>query len=179
MRSVDSLSEREILALAISLEEEDERVYAEYVEGLRETFPASAAVYEGMQQAAGSGRQAGSWILDSAALAASLRQRNRDVPILHPAGVIALNVQRTRLAFAAIDGAARDSGDLLIIDSGHSVANHGDVAANQRNVIGLPLAGPPGNIDRGRDESIDGSHAVQFVIGARRLILHLHLIAPA
>jgi erythrin-vacuolar iron transport family protein len=49
MRSFDSLSEREILALAISLEEEDERVYAEYADGLRETFPASAAVFEGMQ----------------------------------------------------------------------------------------------------------------------------------
>src|ERR1700737_4295869 len=50
MRSFDSLSEREILALAISLEEEDERVYAEYAEGLRETFPASAAVFDGMRQ---------------------------------------------------------------------------------------------------------------------------------
>src|SRR6202165_7585 len=50
MRSFDSLSEREILALAISLEEEDERVYAEYAEGLRETFPASAAVFDGMRE---------------------------------------------------------------------------------------------------------------------------------
>jgi rubrerythrin len=50
MRTFDSLSEREILALAISLEEEDERVYAEYAEGLRETFPASAAVFDGMRQ---------------------------------------------------------------------------------------------------------------------------------
>ncbi len=50
MRSFDSLSEREILALAISLEEEDERVYAEYADGLKETFPASAAVFEGMQR---------------------------------------------------------------------------------------------------------------------------------
>ncbi len=50
MRSFDSLSEREILALAISLEEEDERVYEEYAEGLRENFPASAAVFEGMRE---------------------------------------------------------------------------------------------------------------------------------
>jgi rubrerythrin len=49
MRSFDSLSEREILALAISLEEEDERVYADFAEGLRETFPASAAIFEGMR----------------------------------------------------------------------------------------------------------------------------------
>src|SRR6202050_2053572 len=48
MRTFDSLSEREILALAISLEEEDERVYAEYAEGLRQNFPASAEIFDGM-----------------------------------------------------------------------------------------------------------------------------------
>jgi erythrin-vacuolar iron transport family protein len=48
MRDFQSLSEREILALAISLEEEDERIYADFTEGLRESFPASAAVFEGM-----------------------------------------------------------------------------------------------------------------------------------
>jgi erythrin-vacuolar iron transport family protein len=37
------------LALAISLEEEDERVYADYAEGLRQDFPASAAVFDGMR----------------------------------------------------------------------------------------------------------------------------------
>jgi len=50
MRSFDSLNEREILALAISLEEEDERVYAEYAEGLRENFAASAAIFDGMRE---------------------------------------------------------------------------------------------------------------------------------
>ncbi|HYK17907.1 MAG TPA: ferritin family protein, partial [Bryobacteraceae bacterium] len=50
MRNFDSLTEREILALAISLEEEDERVYSEYAEGLRENFGASAAVFDGMRE---------------------------------------------------------------------------------------------------------------------------------
>jgi rubrerythrin len=49
MKTFDSLSEQEILALAISLEEEDERVYADFAEGLRENFPASAAVFEAMR----------------------------------------------------------------------------------------------------------------------------------
>ena len=49
MKSFDDLSEREILALAISLEEEDERVYADYAEGLRQEFPGSAAVFDGMR----------------------------------------------------------------------------------------------------------------------------------
>jgi rubrerythrin len=50
MRTFDNLSESEILALAISLEEEDERIYADYAEGLRHDFPASAAVFDGMRE---------------------------------------------------------------------------------------------------------------------------------
>jgi rubrerythrin len=50
MRKFDSLSEREILVLAISLEEEDERIYADYAEGLRQDFPASASVFDGMRE---------------------------------------------------------------------------------------------------------------------------------
>src|SRR3989442_10538623 len=49
VRNFDSLSEREILALAISLEEEDERIYADFAEGLRQDFPASAAIFDGMR----------------------------------------------------------------------------------------------------------------------------------
>src|ERR1700678_1759129 len=48
MRKFDSLSEREILALSISLEEDDERTYADYAEGLRENFAASAAIFDAM-----------------------------------------------------------------------------------------------------------------------------------
>ena len=50
MRKFDTLSEREILALAISLEEEDERIYADLAEGLRENFPGSAAIFDGMRK---------------------------------------------------------------------------------------------------------------------------------
>jgi rubrerythrin len=49
MRSFDSLTEQEILALAISTEEEDERVYADFTEGLKETYPATAAIFDGMR----------------------------------------------------------------------------------------------------------------------------------
>ncbi|MGX1785795.1 iron exporter MbfA [Bosea sp. NPDC055332] len=47
-RRFDSLSEREILALAIASEEEDGRIYAVYAERLRKDYPASAAVFDGM-----------------------------------------------------------------------------------------------------------------------------------
>ena len=50
MKKFDSLSEQEILALAISLEEEDERVYADFAEGLRDSFPDfGGAVFDAMR----------------------------------------------------------------------------------------------------------------------------------
>ncbi len=45
MRSFDSLSEQEILALAISLEEEDARIYDDFADGLKETYPNQAAKF--------------------------------------------------------------------------------------------------------------------------------------
>src|ERR1700720_724364 len=50
MKKFHELSEREVLALAISLEEEDERVYSDFAEGLRQDYPASAAMFEGMRE---------------------------------------------------------------------------------------------------------------------------------
>ncbi len=50
MRDFNSLSEKEILALAIFLEEEDERIYADLAEGLRENFSGSAEVFDGMRE---------------------------------------------------------------------------------------------------------------------------------
>ena len=49
-RRFQDLSEPEILALAIALEEEDGRVYGEFADGLRDTYPASAAVFGEMQK---------------------------------------------------------------------------------------------------------------------------------
>jgi erythrin-vacuolar iron transport family protein len=50
MKKFQELSEREVLALAITLEEEDERVYSDFAEGLRQDYPASAAMFEGMRE---------------------------------------------------------------------------------------------------------------------------------
>jgi len=44
------LSEREILALAISLEEEDGRIYGDYADGLRETYPDTAKLFDQMRE---------------------------------------------------------------------------------------------------------------------------------
>jgi rubrerythrin len=48
VKSFADLTEQEILALAISLEEEDARIYADYADGLKESFPASAQVFTEM-----------------------------------------------------------------------------------------------------------------------------------
>ena len=48
MRNFDELSEREMLALAISNEEEDSRIYADFADGLTENFPTSAKVFKEM-----------------------------------------------------------------------------------------------------------------------------------
>ncbi|HKH98553.1 MAG TPA: ferritin family protein [Candidatus Sulfotelmatobacter sp.] len=50
MKKFEDLTEREVLALAISLEEEDERVYADFSEGLRQDYPGTASMFEGMRE---------------------------------------------------------------------------------------------------------------------------------
>jgi erythrin-vacuolar iron transport family protein len=57
MRTFDSLTEREILALAIAMEEEDERVYADYAYELKQDFPSTAAVFDGMREEESSHRR--------------------------------------------------------------------------------------------------------------------------
>ena len=57
-KNFKDLDEREILALAVSLEEEDGRIYGEFVEGLRETYPTTARVFEDMQAEEASHRHA-------------------------------------------------------------------------------------------------------------------------
>lgn len=47
-RRFSDLSEQEILALAISSEEDDARIYRSYAERLRSDFPGSAAIFEDM-----------------------------------------------------------------------------------------------------------------------------------
>jgi len=57
-RRFDDLSEQEILALAISSEEEDGQIYAAYAERLRKDYPASAKVFDDMAAVEGQHRRA-------------------------------------------------------------------------------------------------------------------------
>src|SRR6266404_8642765 len=49
MRSFKSLSEQEVLALAISLEEEDARIYDDFADGLSENYPEQARKFQEMR----------------------------------------------------------------------------------------------------------------------------------
>ncbi|HTX21430.1 MAG TPA: ferritin family protein [Candidatus Aquilonibacter sp.] len=50
MKTFDSLTEQEVLALAISLEEEDARIYEDFADGLRENYPEQAAKFREMRR---------------------------------------------------------------------------------------------------------------------------------
>ena len=50
MKQFADLTEQELVALAISLEEEHQRIYAEFAAGLKEQFPASAKVFTEMAE---------------------------------------------------------------------------------------------------------------------------------
>src|ERR1700756_226307 len=45
-----NLSEREILALAVSLEEQDGRIYADFADGLRSAYPDTAKIFDEMRE---------------------------------------------------------------------------------------------------------------------------------
>jgi erythrin-vacuolar iron transport family protein len=61
VKQFSDLTEQEILALAISLEEEHGRIYADYAQGLKESYPASAAVFTEMAEEENTHRR---WLFD-------------------------------------------------------------------------------------------------------------------
>ncbi len=60
-RRFSDLDEQEILALAISAEEDDSRIYLAYADMLRERYPASAAVFDEMAEEEDTHRR---WLID-------------------------------------------------------------------------------------------------------------------
>jgi erythrin-vacuolar iron transport family protein len=48
-RKFSELSERDILALAISLEEEDSRIYGDFADGLRQIYPDTAKIFDALR----------------------------------------------------------------------------------------------------------------------------------
>src|ERR1035437_1206448 len=77
-----------------------------------------------------------------------LRQCDGDIPVADPAVVIALKVNRSRLALVAVERAASHARDLLVIDQGFAVEHHRHLAADERDVINLPLRIELGRLGR-------------------------------
>src|SRR5208282_5940361 len=50
MKTFDSLTEQEVLALAIALEEEDARIYEDFADGLQENYSEQAVKFRIMRQ---------------------------------------------------------------------------------------------------------------------------------
>src|ERR1700756_426318 len=49
LKKFKDLSEKEILAIAIAAEEEDGRIYGEFADALRDEYPSTAEMFEGMR----------------------------------------------------------------------------------------------------------------------------------
>ena len=49
LKRFKDLTEREILAIAIANEEEDGRIYGEFADALRESYPSTAEIFEEMR----------------------------------------------------------------------------------------------------------------------------------
>jgi rubrerythrin len=139
------LTEREILALAITLEEEDERVYADLAEGFREHYPASARLFAEMRDEESEHRRA---------LTTLFRERFGDhIPLIrrqdvkgfvvrqpvwlaHPLRVDAARAQveamelETRRFYEAAAGRVTDAGtrslldELALVERRHSETAH-------------------------------------------------------
>jgi rubrerythrin len=108
----DELTEREVLALAISSEEEDGAIYSVYAEKLRPDFPASAAVFEAMAAEEGQHRR---WLIDlyqsrfGDFILPIRREHIADFYVRSPVWLIEnLGIERIRQEVATMEREARD-----------------------------------------------------------------------
>lgn len=169
-RKFRDLSEQEILALAISSEEDDARIYRGYAQQLRQDYPDSAAIFDGMAAEEDDHRRQ---------LLALHKQRFGDhVPLIrreHVAGYHArrpvwllenLGVERIRTEAAAMERAA----EAFYLKAANQTAD-----ADTRQLLGDLAAAEAGHADHaetlenrllGPDQRSDEEHTArrQFVL---------------
>src|SRR5579872_7102544 len=100
-----------------------------------------------------------------------------DVAIAHAGIVIALEKDRAGLSFVAVERPAGDAGYLDVVVDGLAVADHGEVAAYQREVESLPLAGAQRQVHRRRDKAVERAHFVGWAGAA--FAAYLDFVAAA
>src|SRR4051812_3116575 len=107
----------------------------------------------------------------------SPRRSDQDVAVLDRT-VIALQENRTRRAFIAVERATGDSGDLLVYDHLSAVGDDCHHSSDQGDVVSLPLARRPRRNHTRRQESVNGAEAViPRLIGV--VVLNLNFVPAA
>jgi len=72
--------------------------------------------------------------------------------------VIALEVNRSGLTFVTVDSAARNAGNLLIVNAGDMVQDNSDIASDQSYVVRVPGIRRNWSFEREFEEAVDGAH---------------------
>src|SRR6202041_801255 len=78
----------------------------------------------------------------------------------HVAFFGALEVDGAGQVFVAIEGAAGNARDFLIVDDGPAVLDDRDHAADERDVVGLPFAGLARKFRSRREEAVNTAGVV-------------------
>ena len=131
-RRFADLSEQEILALAISSEEDDARIYRTYAQMLRAEYPASAEVFDGMAQR----------IIDSPALADYWRAVDPEVPAMRSARETVRDLLEAPIARAKAAGLCRadlEKTDISLISGMLGAALRGKTRDERAQLAGRAL----------------------------------------
>src|SRR5829696_3575136 len=92
--------------------------------------------------------------------------------------VVALQHDWPRLAFMAVERAAGDPGDWLVVYDRLAVQHDRDPAADERDVVRLWFSRLVGGVDIRVQQAVDASHPVR-VHHLPRVILDLHLVSAS
>jgi len=110
--------------------------------------------------------------VNSSANCALLSRRDNDLAKRDMALLTALQIDRPRLRFVAIQRPAGNTRDLLVINYRLAVLNYGHLPAEQRNIKGLPYVCLARQFRRRRQEAVYGTGMMAWPL---RLGLRLDL----
>jgi len=104
-------------------------------------------------------------------------RRKGELPEFHLA-VVALDQERARFFFVAVERAAGDARDGLTFDNGFAIENDVNDAANEGDFEGLPFAGFFGGVNAWSEVAINAADEVAFGFEAE-IIFDLHFVTAA
>jgi len=89
-----------------------------------------------------------------------LGRHQNDVPVRYMAVLAPLQIDRPGEFLMTVQSAARNAGNLLVIDDGRSVLRDSDGPADQRDIKALPFSRFARLFRTGSDESVHAASAV-------------------